>query len=53
MSYDEFKIPKSDLFSKKSTSWFFMQWIPHKDVLTFTKLHLRNLYPFKDNEYKL
>ena len=47
------KIAKSDLFCKNSTSWFFTQWIAHKDVLTFTKLHLRNLYPFKDNVYLL
>ena len=45
-----FKIAsKSDLFFKNSTSQFFMQLIHHKDVQTFTKLHLRNLYPFKDN----
>ena len=30
-----------------------MQWIPRKDVYTFTKLHPQNIYPFKDNEYLL
>ena len=42
---------KSDLFSKNVNSWIFMQWIPLKDVKIFTKLHLRNLNSFGDNEY--
>ena len=52
-SSETFKIAKSDLCCKSSSSWFVMQWIPHKDVWSFTKSHLRNLYPLKDNEYLL
>ena len=38
-------------FVKTLITWFCRQRISRKNVYTFTKLRLKNLYPFKDNVY--